>query len=97
MSTNGESSPDASSLPSQAAPLLHALTQWQKPDNDLTPLTTLRLYRQAWVMHNGDEALAINAILQQGLTRLAHTDPIHADVLQSRLLAQEKGDVAARR
>jgi hypothetical protein len=97
MSTNGESSPDASSLPSQAAPLLHTLTQWQKPDNDLTPLTTLRLYRQACVTHNGDGALAINAILQQGLTRLAHTDPIHADVLQSRLLAQEKGDVAARR
>jgi hypothetical protein len=97
MATTGEALPDESSLPPRAAALLHALTHWQKPDNDLTPLTTLRLYRQVRAMHNGDNTQAINQLLQQGLARLAHTHPTQADVLQSRLLTQEKIDVATRR
>lgn len=97
MSTTGEVLSDESSLPPQAAQLLHALTHWQKPANDLTPLTTMRLYRQARLIHSSDDGLALYAILQQGIERLAHTHPTHADVLQSRLLTQEKIDVALRR
>ncbi|MEZ4726915.1 MAG: NB-ARC domain-containing protein [Caldilineaceae bacterium] len=96
MSTTGESSPDESSLPPRVAQLLHMLTHWQKPDNDLTPLTTLRLYRQERATYSGDHAQAINQLLQQGLARLAHIHPTQADVLQSRLLTAKKGDVAAR-
>jgi hypothetical protein len=96
MSTTRYSSPDASSLPPGAAQLLHTLDHWQKPNNDLRPLTTMRLYRQVRATHSGDNPPAINQILHQGLARLAHTHPTQADVLQSRLLTEEKGDVAAR-
>ena len=84
MSTTRYSSPDASSLPPGAAQLLHTLDHWQKPNNDLTPLTTLRLYRQVRATHSGDNEQAINQLLQQGLARLAHTHPTQADVLQTR-------------
>lgn len=94
MSTTGASLPDELQIASQAAWLLPALTQWQKPDNDLTPLKTLRLYRQVRRTHNNDDAFALTHVLQKGVERLARTHPTHAQVLQSRLLAQEKIEAA---
>lgn len=93
------SSTDISILPAyrgapNQAKLLHALTNWQKPHSDLTPLTTLRLFQQ---VYKGDVTHALTQVLERALARLALTDPDHAEVLQSRLVADEKVEVALSR
>ncbi|MCE7983205.1 MAG: hypothetical protein DYG89_18685 [Caldilinea sp. CFX5] len=97
MSSNDEFVVYHSSTEPLTAKLLQVLANWQKADNDLTPLTALWLFRQAAQAHNGDAAHALNQLLGQALAVLARTHPVHAQLLQSRLLGQEKIDMAARR
>ena len=78
----------------QTERLLYTLTQWQKPHNDVTPLTSLRLFRQ---VQKVETSAALQEMLRQGLDRLAQSHPTQAQVLQSRLLTQEKIETALRR
>lgn len=81
----------AASAPDQQAQLLQLFTDWHKPPPDLTPLTSLRLFRQR---HTGDVAQTSQLLLEQALARLALTHPEQAQVLHSRLVLNEKSEVA---
>lgn len=82
------------SAAAQQARLLQVFIDWQKPQNDLTPLTTLRLFRQ---VYQGDVTQALTHMLESALAQLQLTHPEHAAVLHSRLLTEEKIDAALRR
>lgn len=82
------------SVAEQQARLLQTLIDWQKPQNDRTPLTTLRLYRQ---LYQGDATQILTQVLERALAQLQLTYPEHAAVLHSRLLANEKIDAALSR
>lgn len=75
----------------QQAKLTQALTDWHKPPPDLTPFTTLRLFRQAYT---GDVTQTLNLLLARALVHLALTHPEHAQVLHSRLVLNEKSEAA---
>ena len=82
------------SAAAQQARLLQVFIDWQKPQNDLTPLTTLRLFRQ---VYQGDVTQALTHVLERALAQLQLAYPEHAAVLHSRLLTDEKIDAALRR
>ena len=92
-STGAPLSHDSNTVQRQTQ-LLHLLTNWQKNHQDLTALTSLRLCRQ---LHNGDQAHTINLVLTRALAHLTLTHPAHAEVLTSRLLTDEKVEVALSR
>lgn len=78
----------------QQARLLQTLIDWQTAKNDLTPLTSLRFYRQ---LYQGDVSQSLTHMLERALAQLRLTHPEHAAVLHSRLLTDEKIDTALSR
>ena len=94
MSVSDESQPDDAQRGTPVDGLLQALIHWQKPDQDLTPLIKLRLFRQ---VQGVERPTALQQVLQQGLDCLAQRHPTQAQVVQSRLLTDEKIETALRR
>ncbi len=69
----------------QQTKLLHLLTNWQKPYQDLTALTSLRLCRQ---LHNDDQTHTINVVLTRAIAHLTLSHPAHAEVLTQSIYTQ---------
>lgn len=75
----------------QQANLLQTLIDWYKPQPDLTPFTTLRLFRQSYT---GDVTQTLTLLVERALARLTLTHPDHAQVLHSRFVLNEKSEAA---
>ena len=77
--------------------LLQALSEWQQPTSEHSPLAGLFLLRSTLQWHGRTVHQATNQLLVDALAQLAIEHKNHADVLQSRYLDNEKVEHGANR